>query len=220
MFINKLKNKYKENKGGFFLIILFFIFSATSYELFNRPFGTVRNIEIGLDAMIPFIKEFIIIYHTFMLMVIVTGFILFVYDQKEYYKYVISLFIAQIIAYVIFMTFQTYVPRYPVELLGDDLFSKLVAFTYSIDNSYSGIPSMHVADMTLACIALSKSRYMSKIKPYLIAYMILIAITTVLVKQHVILDLPGGFILAVICYIIVDIGYRKYKEKDNGKSKK
>lgn len=204
--VNKIIKEIKKDKLLASYIILFAIFSGITFEIFNRPWGEVANLWIPLDDKIPFIKEFIITYHTFMPTVIIVGLLIFTYDKKEYKKLVISLFIAQVSAYIIFILLQTYVPRYDTNLLGKDVFSQLVKATYSIDNSYSGAPSLHVADMTLCILYLARVKNINKItKTFLILYMILIALTTVLVKQHVVLDIPLGFLHAIINYFIVDI---------------
>ena len=210
----KIKKEFKENKKIFSLIILFFVFAATTFEIFNRPFGEVSNIKIPFDDKIPMVKELILVYHTFSLMFVLTGFLLLIDKKDDYMKYVISLFVAQILAYIIYVKFQTYIERYDTSLLGDDIFSNLIRLTYQVDNSYSGAPSLHVCVMTLASIYFAKSNYTLKTKIFYISYLILIALTTVLVKQHVVLDIPAGILHAIIVYFIVEFGYNKYKKKN------
>ncbi|MDO4605256.1 MAG: phosphatase PAP2 family protein [Helcococcus sp.] len=214
MKIKKIVNEIKNDKITASIILLFALFSAITFEIFNRPWGKVTNLWIPLDDKIPFIKEFILIYHTFMPTIIVVGLLIFVLNKKEYKKLVISLFIAQILAYIIYMLFQTHVPRYDTNLLGNDFFSNLVRATYAIDNSYSGAPSLHVADMSLCIFYLLKTNEIKKsTKTFLTLYMILIALTTVLVKQHVVLDMPAGFIHAVICFFVTNFLYDRFIKK-------
>lgn len=206
--INRIKHEFNNNKIQFSWIFIFIVFIAITFELFNRPFGEVRNLKIAFDDMIPFIKEFIIIYHTFSPMLVVVGLLLLVDKKNDYKKYIVSLLIAQLTAYVIFILFQTYVPRYDTSLLGNDIFSKLIKLTYSVDNSYSGAPSLHVCNMTIAIFYFTKSNYTKKDKIIMNLYLALIAITTVLVKQHVVLDIPAGLIHAIVCYIIVEFTFK------------
>lgn len=203
MIIN-LKSEINNNKKLYSLLIIYVLFAATTYELFNRPFGDVKIIKIALDDYIPFIKELIIPYHTFMPMVILSGSIIFVKNKFQYKKLILVLFVAQITAYISFMIYQTYVPRYPIDLLGNDIFSKLVAATYSVDASYSGTPSMHVCVMLLCIAYIYKERIKQPYKTLMIIYMIFVALTTVLVKQHVVLDIPGGMVHAVLNYVFVE----------------
>ncbi len=208
-FINDFKFRYKESKRDFYFIFIYVIYAGLTYELFNQPIGIVRNIKIPFDDLIPFVKELIIIYHLFMPMVILTLIFVFIYDKKNYYRAITTFFFAQTASYLIFILFQTYVPRYDINLLGPDIFSKLVKFTYSIDNPYSGIPSMHVCSMLLTTIFIYKININKKLKIFLIALMTLISLTTVLVKQHVFLDIPGGIIHALLSIIIVSYIFKK-----------
>ena len=211
--IKDFKKRYKESKKEFYWILWYVIYSGITYELFNRPFGIVRNIKIPFDDLIPFIKEFIIIYHLFMPMVILSCILVFIYNKKDYKKVMLTMFLAQTASYIVFVLFQTYVPRYDINLLGNDIFSNLVKFTYSIDNPYSGIPSMHVCNMVLSSIFIYQINLKKNIKIFLISFMTLIAITTVLVKQHVFLDIPGGIIHAIISYYLGIFIYNKISQR-------
>ena len=216
MKIKKVIHEIKNDKITALGILFFALFSAMTFEFFNKPWGEVSNLWINIDDMIPFVKELIIIYHTFMPTVILVGLIIFTVNKDEYKKLVISLFIAQIGAYIIYMLFQTYVPRYDTNLLGEDFFSNMVRATYAIDNSYSGAPSLHVADMSLCIFYLLRTNKIKKsTKTILTLYMILIAITTVLVKQHVVLDIPSGFVHALICFFVTNYIYDKFVKRVN-----
>lgn len=203
-FNKKLKSEISKDKFGIFWIILFVVYAATTFELFNQPFGNPVNLKIFIDDMIPMIKELIIVYHTFAPMMIVVGVVLFVYDKKNYKKFVITLFLSQTIAYVIYIFFQTYVPRYDVTLLGNDIFSKLVKGTYLVDNPYSGAPSLHVSNMVISIWFYSKLKFSKLNKFIMISYLTLIAATTVLVKQHVFLDIPAGILFAGVMIFCVE----------------
>ena len=205
--MKKLTAYLNKNKELLYVLI-FAVFSAITFELFNRPFGTVTNIKIDFDDKIPFIKELILVYHTFMPLLVYTGYILYRDNKENYRKYVAALFLSQITAYIIYMLFQTEVPRYDTNLLGNDIFSRLVKLTYMVDNNYSGAPSLHVCHTLLASIYLYKSGIERKYVFPLIAYLMLVAATTVLVKQHVVLDIPAGIVHAVVNCLIVGLIFK------------
>lgn len=212
--LKDLKKSYSEDKRSFYMLFLYGLYALGTYELFNRPFGKVRNLKMPLDDMIPFIKELIVVYHMYMPMILLTAILVFVYDKKNYKRFIITLFVAQTLSYVIYMTYQTYVPRYDISLLGEDIFSKLVKMTYNVDNTYSGLPSMHVANMLLSSIFLSKVNIGKRKKYLLIAYMTLIGATTVLVKQHVIIDVPAGVLYAIATYVLTKFVMDIYENKE------
>lgn len=202
--MKKLKEEIKNDKANFLKLVYLILYMALTFELFNRPLiGKVRNLKIFFDDKIPFIKELILVYHTFIIALIVVALILFVKDKKLYNKYLLTLFISQNFAYLIYLFFQTEVPRYVFTTTENDIFSRLIKYTYSIDNNYSGAPSLHVANCLIAVIYLKKSNIKNTIKISFILYLILIALTTVLVKQHVFLDIPFGIIHGIIVYLIV-----------------
>ena len=205
--MKKLTAYLNKNKEILYILI-FAVFSAITFELFNRPFGTVTNIKIDFDDKIPFIKELILVYHTFMPLIVYTGFILYRDNKENYRKYVAALFLSQITAYVIYILFQTEVPRYNINLLGEDIFSNLVKLTYTLDNNYSGAPSLHVCHTLLASIYLHKSGIERKYVIPLILYLMLVGATTVLVKQHVVLDIPAGIVHAVVNCLMVGLIFR------------
>ncbi len=207
----KIIEKLKRHPKEVIYTFLFLIYCGATFELFNRPLlGPVYSLEIAFDAKIPLIKELILVYHTFMPMVVITCLMVMLRSRDEFWKMIFVLFMSQTLAYVIYTFCQTYVPRYDTSKLGDDFFSKILKFTYEIDGNYSGAPSLHVSNMVISMIFLTRSTYKTSTKIWLNLYYFLIAITTVLVKQHVVLDIPAGMIHATFCYIIGSRIYDKY----------
>ncbi|MDO5027256.1 MAG: phosphatase PAP2 family protein [Tissierellia bacterium] len=206
------KTELKKDKKSFMWLVYFVIYAMTTFEIFNRPLiGPVGSLKTAIDDKIPFIKEFILPYDTFMPMIVIVGLLLFAYDKKNYKKFMVTLFFAQTASYLIVLFFQTEVPRYDTSLLGNDIFSNMIKITYTLDNNYSGAPSMHVANMVISSIFFAKLDFNRTSKILVIAYMLFVALTTVFVKQHVFLDMPAGIIHAFFSYYVVQY-YLKRKE--------
>ena len=214
-FLTKLKKHFQANKADFFLIIVYVVFILGTYEFFNRPFGQVRNLEIPLDDKIPFVKELILVYHTYFPLVIACLALASMHSKRLFHQLLASLLFAQVAAYVIYVNFQTYVPRYDVSKLGNDFFSWAVKYTYSIDNSYSGAPSLHVCDMFISAWFFSKMNFSKGVKVWGILYMTLAAATTDLVKQHVILDVPAGLAHGILSCLIVAFVFKKLSKSSS-----
>ncbi len=212
------KRELLNNKKDFMWLVAFIIYAMVTFELFNRPLlGPVRSLKIDFDDKIPFIKEFVIAYHTFMPMIALVGILLFTYDKENYRRFIIALFFAQTASYVIVLFFQTKVPRYDTSLLGNDFFSKMIKATYALDNAYSGAPSMHVCNMVLSCLYFAKLKTKKSVKILVIVYMIFVALTTVFVKQHVFLDIPAGLIHALFSYYVVQYYLDRLIERKYGR---
>lgn len=207
----KIIDKFKDYRKEVTYALLFFLYCAVTFELFNRPLlGPVYTLEIPFDSKIPLIKELILVYHTFMPMVVVSCMMVMLRSRDEFWRMILVLFMSQTLAYLIYTCCQTYVPRVDTSDFGDDFFSKILKFTYEIDGNYSAAPSLHVSNMVICIIFLTRSNYKKSTKILVNLYLFLIAITTVLVKQHVFLDIPAGMIHAIFCFVVGSRIYVKY----------
>lgn len=189
------------------ILLLIFVLNAPVMELLNVPMGTVRNLYIpAIDGRIPFVPELILVYHTYIFLVAGFGYALWKRGDTDLYRrYMLAMIIAQVLAYLTFPIFQTYVPRADELGLFQDngLFERMVRLTYGVDNHYCGFPSIHVEMLTLCFIAALTSRRIRPLARGLVAaYALLIAASTLLVKQHVFLDVPGGVLYAVVSWYL------------------
>jgi membrane-associated phospholipid phosphatase len=95
-----------------------------------------------------------------------------------------------LVAYAFFAFLQTYVDR-PI-LTADDVLTRMIRDVYANDHPYNDFPSLHVAASTV--IAIHGWRF-SRYSWPLIAWAGLIALSTVMVKQHYVPDIAGGLAL-------------------------
>ncbi|HSP47364.1 MAG TPA: phosphatase PAP2 family protein, partial [Clostridiaceae bacterium] len=171
------------------------------YQLFNRPIGEVRNLTLPLDGQIPFLPQFIIIYHLWYLFLIFNIGYLLLRDKDEFMKAILSINLGNILAYITFFFFQSRVPR-PL-VTGEGFFESIVRFTYTIDQPYNGFPSIHVLTTTVMMIALARMDIRKDFKYGSLFFGLLIILSTVFVKQHVVLDILGGLTYAGASYVII-----------------
>lgn len=195
-------------KVDWFCLGLFFI-TFPMMELLNRPIGIVRNFHLPLDDKIPLIEELIFAYHLWSPTVIVCG-LVFLYRRRGLgRRYFLSLSVAQIIANLTFIFCQTQVPRAPLEQLSTSLAGRMIIHTYAVDNHYCGFPSIHVSLCTILILFIWQAPVKTVAKWLITLWMLLIAASTVLVKQHVFLDIPGGIFNGLLSYVIISyIGRR------------
>ena len=111
-----------------------------------------------------------------------------------------------IAAYLVYGFYQTYVPR-PV-LNGTDFFTALLHTVYSSDQPYNAFPSLHAGFSILAVLSLNRSMPGYKA---LVVWGILIAVSTVFVKQHYVLDVLGGSLLAAVSLYLAHSGLSSLK---------
>lgn len=191
---------------------IFMVYAAVGlvYGLVNRPWGTIRNISTVVDGYIPFVKEFIVPYTSWHIFTIAIGIFLLFKDKRNYYKTMYSLIIGLTVCYGIYIVFQTTVPR-PL-IVGDDFFSKMVKVTYGNDKPFNCFPSIHVySTLVLTHFALKANKLKKYQSGILIIWSVAIIVSTLFVKQHVILDAVGAGGLAYVC-----IGLINWIEARNG----
>lgn len=183
-------------------IVLLLVFFATMWimQLLNRPYGTVRDLSIALDAKIPLLPWTVLIYNSWAPLILVLALFHFLSDRQLYRRYVFTMIIGQLMADLTFPFFQTVIPRPHEQVFAaTDIFSKILAITYRADNNYCGFPSIHVILCTLTIFFIWKLKDAPGwLKVLVTFYFTAVAITTVTTKQHVVLDIPGGILYALV----------------------
>jgi membrane-associated phospholipid phosphatase len=97
-----------------------------------------------------------------------------------------------LVSYLFFAFLQTYVER-PV-LTGSDPLTRMIRDVYAGDPPFNDFPSLHVSLSVI--MAIHWWRFSQKLRWPVVILAGLIAISTVMVKQHYVGDIPGGLILA------------------------
>ena len=190
-------NKKLKNNIDFKLFLLF-ILSVPVYQLLNRPFGKFYNLFSSIDKRIPVVPSFILVYHSWMLFLLSNLVLFYRKDRKNFRLTLSHLFLGQWAAYITFAAFKTKVPRIPP--IGNSFFENLIRFTYKIDNPYAAFPSIHAMTTFILIFSIIRSKLKLEYKAFSVFYSLLIIASTVLIGQHVFLDLLGGFVYTLVLY--------------------
>ena len=182
------------------VLLAFYLFSMWIMQLLNHPIGTVRSLEIPFDRLIPLWPWTSVIYNSWGPLIFILVLIYLFRDRTLYRRYTLTMIVGQLMADATFLFFQTEIPVPYEKVYGaTDIFSRLLAFTYRTDNKYCGFPSIHVILCTLTIFFIWKLRPAKRwFKILITCYFILVALTTVTTKQHVVLDIPGGIVYALL----------------------
>jgi len=79
----------------------------------------------------------------------------------------------------------------------------LMNFLYTVDSADNLFPSIHCLASWLCWIGVRKNKSVSKVYSYISLFIaITICISTLTTRQHVIIDVIGGVLLAELCYFI------------------
>ena len=177
---------------------------------------TVRNnpflIGSALDSKIPFNIIGIIPYCIWYFFLFIIPFIYYRKDKKVYIKYLICYVLMSLVGDIIYFIYPTYVNRPAIE--GSGILYYMAKIVFAVDNPpVNCFPSLHCAIAVLWILFTTKE---IKLKWYykvsIIIISLLIIPSTLIIKQHVIIDTVVGVILSLIIYIVISklkINYNK-----------
>nr|WP_297709112.1 hypothetical protein [uncultured Butyrivibrio sp.] len=161
-----------------------------------------------MDYHIPFVSIFIIPYILAFAQWIV-GYIVIARQSEEYCNRVMGgEIISKLIVGIIFIMFPTIMLR--EEVLGKDIFSRAVDLLYKLDAPTNLFPSIHCLESYI-CMksALEIQGIDKKYRITMVVMSLLVFMSTVFIKQHVILDIFGAVIVAEAGRLIMDFLYAK-----------
>ena len=172
------------------------LYYLIQFHITTNEFSFLTN----MDKAIPFIPEFIWIYHTFLPVIILT--IIFTIEKKDLFW---SILLACALAIITLISFYIWLPSfYPRhELLVTNSSEWLVHITWLVDGAHNTFPSSHVTFSWLLFYFFSDSKMAAKkqwMKIVFFVWAVLISFSTLFLKQHYIFDVLSGMVLAVICH--------------------
>ena len=196
---------------GFALLVLFILCYTIPNQLEWISPSAVP--EVFIDRIIPFQPHWVWIYLFTYVYVVLTYF--FVLDKSSAKIFVNTFVLASLLGGVVFFFFPTTIFRelYPLNP-NTDLSSLMLYYMRSIDKPKNCIPSFHIA-LTFATTA---SLYLHSGKKRIlgIVFGVLIAYSTMAVKQHYFLDVFSGMALGSSMFFIVYFSTQKEESSSLG----
>jgi membrane-associated phospholipid phosphatase len=168
----------------YFFIVYFFI-------------GTMehQNAIDGLmfvDEIIPFIPFFIIFYIIGDALFYAP--LLFMKTKRELYWTGLNYFFILSASFIFFWLLPIQVIK--PAMTGTDLFTKITLMRIGLDTAYNAFPSLHVSLSVYAWYLFRQIN--KKWSAYLLPIFALVIISTVLVKQHIFIDVLGGLTVGTL----------------------
>lgn len=168
------------------------------YGFLNRGGSDTAQLITAWDRLIPFVPAFIIPYLLWYPYVFLMFVVFFRKDRNVYYRSLTLTCIGLAICYIVFYLYQTTLPR--PEVGHNGVLNWLVGIVYQTDAPYNCFPSIHV----LTSYIVVKAAYQCKLSRMANTAVCLISgiiiISTLFVKQHVLMDVVGGIVLAEMLY--------------------
>lgn len=191
--------------------VLYYIVLGLIFLLENVIIKGKFNMHSKMDDIIPFVPIFVIPYFMWYIFIVVEEVYFLLRSKEDLRKTTLSINLCMITAMIIYILFPNYQSLRPVAY-ESDFFSQWVRLLQMSDSSSSVCPSLHVSvAISLYLGVINSSCFIKKplIKLATLILTFLICISTVLIKQHSVIDVVAGILLSISVYIYV------YKIKEN-----
>lgn len=156
------------------------------------PGRTLHTPEVALDRLVPLIPAWAFVYGPLYLFLILVP--LFVVRQEEQIRRTLFAYLAVwLAAFAGFLFYPTVAPR-PTHVIGSGFVAWGLRFLYEADPPYNCFPSLHVAHSVVSALTCYRVHRGLGVAGLLCAA--LVGISTLFTKQHYVLDVVSGGVLA------------------------
>lgn len=182
-----------------FWCIAFIVVGGVFYLFTNNNASTSGAVDVqsGFEVYIPFVPWMIVVYYLIFPYLSLPIFL--VKKYKDFFKVVIGLWIVTFASAVIFFLFPTTMER--PEIVDQGLIGMMFHAMRYVDGPFNMCPSLHVSSITFVAFAIR--HFFPKSWFWNIPIAVSICISTLLVKQHAIVDVFCGFLLGFCVFLAV-----------------
>lgn len=182
------------------VIINLIVYEGTQFLMLHAKHW---DLALPLDARIPFRPAWIVIYILAYLQWVV-GYVLIARESRAHCNRVLAgEIIAKLICMLFFIVLPTRIERPVVE--GSGVFAALTRLIFALDLPGNLFPSIHCLESWI-CFrgAIGMKRVPRWYAPAMLALSLMVFASTVLVKQHVLVDIPAGVLVAELGLLLSD----------------
>lgn len=195
---------WKKNQYYFKTTLLIFGLNALIYFAIKLLIDDYNLIGFNFENKIPFIKEFVWIYNIWYPFQILSLYLIFKYNKNQYLKTISALIMGLLISYMFFIVYPTIVNR-PLIETSNNITEFILYLTYKYDYPVNCFPSVHCLICFIMLFSINKDLNLSNwFKTIIIILNLLIIASTLLIKQHVLIDVIGALIISVIVYYLIN----------------
>ncbi|MGD8976961.1 MAG: phosphatase PAP2 family protein [Gammaproteobacteria bacterium] len=172
------------------LLVLIFFQVGYRWGYADHRGPGVFDATLALDHMLPLVPQFVVFYMLGYVFVLVPC--LAVRERHDFYAAAVSFSLMLAVAFLMFR----YMPVHMQKTLplGDEWYVRWTRFQQNMDTHYNNLPSLHVGLNVFAYSLLAwQARRLSW---WWLPLPLLIIASTLLIKQHLVLDVVGGMVLA------------------------
>lgn len=192
--------KYKN-----YLILVIFTMGIQALMYFSiKSIITNYNMINSVIKSVPLIKHFVLFYDLWYPFIIINTFIVYKYDKKLFNFLIVTMLIGAFMSHVTFIIYPTMLERPTIEV--KNIIDWILDFTYKTDTpAVNCLPSMHCVYCFITSYYILKIENMNpKIKLSIVTFSILIVLSTIFIKQHIVEDVILALIYTIVAIIIVN----------------
>ena len=186
----------KDNPHCWWALVLLYLIAA--YILPEKLIiDSYTSTAIPFDDRIPFFAPAVVFYVLWFPLMFFTGLWLMIKDGLNFPRYMFALAICMTVSGVIYILWPNGQDLRPDLSQPRDFFEWLLGGLYRIDTNTNVLPSLHVSctAVAVACVWATPTIHRDWVRVAITALSLLVASSTVFVKQHAILDLAAGVVL-------------------------
>ena len=170
---------------------------------------TLHSPALALDHIWPLEPGWSLVYLSLFLAALLPVFV--VHQQELIRRVVLAYLFIWLLAYVVFLVYPTAAPAH-ADVIGNGFSAVALRTIYGSDVPYNCFPSLHVAQCFLA--AFTCDRVNRGVGFTTGIWASLVALATLFTKQHYVIDVIGGVLLAYIAHRVFLGGYAREATPD------
>ncbi len=218
-----VKNLYDQYKHGLWILVYMVFYLLGFFILENAEHRHYHIIHSWIDDLIPFCEYFIVPYLLWFayLAVGVGWFIFRAKDKREYYQLTSVLVLGMTIFLIVSCVYPNKQDLRPVVFDNNNIFTQMVQHLYATDTPTNILPSIHVFNSLAMFYAINRSPQLKKrygVRIFCGVLTVSIILSTMFLKQHSVVDVSLGILMAVtlqgICERVFQTGTESYRRGD------
>ena len=180
--------------GLLFTLIFYFVFGGTNFVTNQHDYRFVW--AFNFESRIPFVPFFSLVYLSGTLMLFISPFML--QKNHQFIPFLKLIALELVIAAIFFLLLPLALLEHPT-ISESNFIGMIFTFNDKANLDFNYFPSLHVAfAFTLAFFIAEEKQ--SWLKILVIFWACAVALSTLLTKQHYLVDVVGGLILAIVSY--------------------
>lgn len=200
----QLKLWVKSHKYSYSMLYL--IFYLVVFFVLEKITVPKYYIYSPIDDWIPFYAPAFLVYASWFIAFPGSLILFLFYCKEDYQKLSFMIFNGSTITFLIYLLFPTYIDlRVPIET--KVFFDQLIQWLWSVDSPCNVCPSLHVSVSVSILIVVFLSSKLKKEHPklrwFVMVWMVLICGSTLLIKQHSVIDVVCGILLSAFLGVAV-----------------